>query len=154
MIGACRTAGRSRSRHTAQWVAFLSIAGLAGAAASAHAGYPSGPEITDRDAPGQISLKLEDWASVPKSGTSSTAQVARINFVRAEPGGPKVGTRFFANDLNGKLYILDRATPTFVTYLDFPSLFNGSGGTGIFDNSPGFAAGLVTFQFDPDYAAN
>jgi glucose/arabinose dehydrogenase len=118
------------------------------------AGYPAGPEITDRDSPGQVSIRLEDWATVPKSGTTATRQVARINFMRAEPVPALAATRLFANDLNGTLYIVDRATKSFISYLDFPSIFDGTGGTGVFDNDPGLAAGLVTFQFDPDYANN
>jgi len=118
------------------------------------AGYPAGPQITDRDAPGQISILLSDWASAPKSGTTTAAPVARINFVRAEPVPALAATRLFANDLNGSLHILDRASRTFSTYLHFPSIFNGTGATGTFDNNPGLAAGLVTLQFDPQYATN
>jgi hypothetical protein len=116
--------------------------------------YPTGPQITDRDAPGQISIVLSDCATVPKSGVGSTAQVARINFLRAEPVGVLAASRLFAVDLNGRLYVLDRGTKSFTTYLDFGSIFNGTGGTGTFDNSPGLAAGLVTVQFDPDYGNN
>ncbi len=97
---------------------------------------------------------LSDWTTVPKSGTSATAQVARINFVRTEPVGPLAEIRAFANDLNGRLYILDWATKGFTTYLDFRTIFDGTGGTGVFDNSPGLAAGLVTVQFDPEYGSN
>jgi glucose/arabinose dehydrogenase len=124
---------------------------MAAGSLPALAQYPTGPQITDRDAPGQPSVVLSDCATVPKSGIGASAQVARINFLRAEPVGALAAFRLFAADLNGRLYILDRATKSFTTYLDFASIFNGTGGTGVFDNSPGLAAGLVTVQFDPDY---
>ena len=46
---------------------------------------------------------------------NTRAQLARVNFLRDEPGG----RRFFVNDLNGPLYILDKQTKQFTTYLDF-----------------------------------
>ncbi|MGE5175876.1 MAG: PQQ-dependent sugar dehydrogenase [Hyphomicrobiales bacterium] len=142
-------------RRLARKSAGVIFAGAALAAGRpALAAYPSSPQITDRDAPGQLSVQLADWATVPKSGPSTTSQVARINFLRAEPVPSLAATRLFANDLNGTLYIVDRATKSFTPYLDFPSIFDGTGGTGIFDNDPGLAAGVVTFQFDPDYATN
>ena len=73
-----------------------------------------------------------------------------MNFLRDEPGG----RRFFVNDLNGPLYILDKQTKTFTTYLDF----NGAGGRpGLFPKftfERNFATGLTNFLFDPDYARN
>ena len=70
--------------------------------------------------------------------------------MRDEPGG----RRFFVNDLNGPLYILDKQTKTFTTYLDF----NGAGGRpGLFPRftfERNFATGLTNFIFDPDYAHN
>ena len=39
---------------------------------------------------------------------NTRAQLARVNFLRDEPGG----RRFFVNDLNGPLYILDKQTKT------------------------------------------
>ena len=70
--------------------------------------------------------------------------------MRDEPGG----RRFFVNDLNGPLYILDKQTKTFTTYLDF----NGLGGRpGLFQKftfERNFATGLTNFLFDPDYARN
>jgi len=105
-----------------------------------------------------LTLKIEDYATMPMTGstsfpstTANSAYLARANFMAEEPGG---GNRFFVNDLNGPLYILDKATRQFTTYLDF----NGRGGRpGMFDEfvfSSGFANGLITFQFDPDYANN
>ncbi len=70
--------------------------------------------------------------------------------MRDEPGG----RRFFVNDLNGPLYILDKQKKTVTTYLDF----NGRGGRpGLFPKFTfelNFATGLTNFIFDPDYAKN
>src|SRR5262245_58580607 len=83
-------------------------------------------------------------------GTNTRGLLARVNFLRDEPGG----RRFFVNDLNGPLYILDKQKKTFTTYLDF----NGAGGRpGLFQKltfERNFATGLINFQFDPDYARN
>jgi hypothetical protein len=49
-------------------------------------------------------------------------------------------------DLNGNLYTLDKTTKAFTPYLNAASIFPN------FDTNPGFSAGLVTIQFDPDYA--
>lgn len=108
-----------------------------------------------------LTLRLADYATAPKTGALGTEEdpievgndsyLARLNFMAEEPGG---GNRFFVNDLNGPLYILDKTTRSFTEYLNF----NGRGSEpGLFDRlyrDGGFATGLVTFQFDPDYANN
>jgi Glucose / Sorbosone dehydrogenase len=110
---------------------------------------------------GQLtSLRLENFATVPITGStvspavpsSNTEYLARINFMAENPSN---SDQFFVNDLNGPLYILDRQTKQFSQYLNF----NGTGSAaGLYDrlyfNQGGFAAGLITFQFDPDYANN
>jgi hypothetical protein len=105
------------------------------------------------DAP--LVLQIEDYATAPMTGSTTGAgnlgSLARINMMRQEPGG---AGRFFVNDLNGPLYILDKKTRAFTTYLDF----NGRGDRpGLFDKLPfeaGFANGFISFQFDPDYRRN
>ena len=103
-------------------------------------------------------LTIEDYATMPLTGstvfpssTDNSAYLARPNFMAEEPGG---ADRFFVNDLNGPLYMLDKSTKQFTTYLDF----NGRDGRpGLFDKftfAGGFANGLITFQFDPDYGNN
>ena len=102
----------------------------------------------------RLALQLEDYAQMPITGEldgqNTRGQLARVNFLRDEPGG----RRFFVNDLNGPLYILDKQTKTFTTYLDF----NGAGGRpGLFPKftfERNFATGLINFLFDPDYARN
>ncbi len=111
--------------------------------------YRCAPQPTQR-----LTLELEDYASMPITGEldgqNTRGQLARVNFLRDEPGG----RRFFVNDLNGPLYILDKQKKTFTTYLDF----NGAGGRpGLFQKftfERNFATGLTNFLFDPDYARN
>jgi len=100
------------------------------------------------------SLALADYAQMPitgeMGGENTRGQLARVNFLRDEPGG----RRFFVNDLNGPLYILDKQTKRFITYIDF----NGRAGRpGLFQKftfERNLAIGLTNFIFDPDYARN
>jgi hypothetical protein len=121
--------------------------------------YPAGPQIT-KDG---TAVLLEDWSVTPLTSrtpnnfnystypppTNYTDQLSRINFLRSEPpAAPRASDRFFVCDLNRHLYTMDRSNQQFSVYLDFESTFPK------FDNNPGFAGGLVTFQFDPGYASN
>jgi mono/diheme cytochrome c family protein len=102
----------------------------------------------------RLTLQLQDYAALPitadNTNDNTRAELARVNNMRDEPGG----RRFFVNDLNGPLYILDKRTKKFTTYLDF----NGAGGRpGLFSRftfERNFATGLTNFVFDPDYAHN
>jgi glucose/arabinose dehydrogenase/mono/diheme cytochrome c family protein len=110
--------------------------------------------LAQQPAPTRLALELQDYAALPltadNTNTNTRAQLARVNYLRDEPGG----RRFFVNDLNGPLYILDKQTKTFTTYLNF----NGRGGRpGLFPKftfEANFATGLTSFIFDPDYAKN
>ena len=104
----------------------------------------------------QVTLQLRDFVEFPITGNfdgtgQTDGMLARINSLREEPGG---GTRFFVNDLNGPLYIVDKAAKRITTYLDF----NGrEGHHGLFRRlsyEAGYANGLNSFQFDPDYRSN
>ena len=77
--------------------------------------------------------------------------LARVNSLREEPGG---ANRFFVNDLNGPLYILDKKTKVFTTYLDFNGRAGHAGLFHKFAYETGYANGLVSLQFDPDYRRN
>jgi Glucose / Sorbosone dehydrogenase len=101
-------------------------------------------------------LDIKDFFALPITGkldgTGQTdGMLARVNTVREEPGGTN---RLFLNDLNGPFYILDKKTKALTTYIDF----NGRDGrSGVFHKlsyEVGFANGLETFQFDPDYRRN
>ena len=89
------------------------------------------------------------YTNYPPPATNKTDQLSRINFLRSEPSAASNATnRSFVCDLNRYLYTLDRNTLQFSNYLDFEATFSK------FDNNPGFAGGLVTFQFDPGYPSN
>jgi mono/diheme cytochrome c family protein len=99
-------------------------------------------------------LELADYAQMPitadNKGDNTRAQLARVNFLRDEPGG----RRFFINDLNGPLYIFDKQTKTFAVYLDFNGLNGRPGLFQKFNFERNFATGLTNVIFDPDYARN
>ena len=116
-------------------------------AAQALGGHGAVPKLT---------LELTDYAALPITGRlDGTGQtdglLARVNAFREEPGGTG---RIFVVDLNGPIYILDKATRAFTRYLDF----NGRDGRkGIFHKlsyEVGFGNGVVTLQFDPEYPSN
>ena len=102
----------------------------------------------------RLALQLEDYAQLPITGEldgqNTRGQLARVNFMREEPGG----RRFFVNDLNGPLYILDKQTKKFTVYLDFNGLGARPGLFPKFTFERNFATGLTNFLFDPDYARN
>jgi hypothetical protein len=107
-------------------------------------------------APLNVTLEITDYVEMPITGLvdgkgQTDGMLARINSLREEPGR---STRLFVNDLNGPLYILDKATKQLTTYLDF----NGRDGRpGLFHKfafETGYSNGLNSLQFDPDYTRN
>jgi hypothetical protein len=102
----------------------------------------------------QVTLAIKDFVAMPITGLAggrgqTDGMLARVNSLREEPGG-----RLFVNDLNGPLYILDKATRKFTTYLDFNGRDRRSGLFHKLAFETGFAGGFISFQFDPDYARN
>jgi mono/diheme cytochrome c family protein len=99
-------------------------------------------------------LELADYAQMPitgdAGGENTRGQLARVNFMRDEPGG----RRFFVNDLNGPLYMLDKQSKRFTSDIDFNGL---AGRPGLFQRltfERNLATGLINVIFDPDYARN
>lgn len=90
-------------------------------------------------------MQAGDWQSPGR--TDAWTDCAR-NYLRDEPGG----RRFFVNDQNGPLYILDKQTKPFTTYLDFNGLTGRPGLFRRFTCERDLATGLISFVFDPDYA--
>ena len=99
-------------------------------------------------------LKLEDYIELPITGNMSadrvTGVLARGSILRDEPGGQ----RFFVNDLNGPLYILNKQTKQLTPYLNFDGAGDRTGLFPKFSAAMGYASGLMNFVFDPDYARN
>jgi len=101
-------------------------------------------------------LEIEDYVATPITGrvdgkASNELLLSRVNTIREEVGG---ASRLFISDLNGPLYVFDKATKKFSVYLDF----NGNEGkTGLFRKLTilqGYGNGLNGFYLDPDYARN
>lgn len=114
------------------------------------------PALYAAGASGPLTVEIADYAAMPVTGTvDGTGQtdglLARVNSLREEPGG---ANRFFINDLNGPLYILDKKTKAFTTYLDFNGRAGRAGLFHRFAYDIGWANGLVSLQFDPDYRRN
>src|SRR5437867_5344914 len=104
----------------------------------------------------QVALEIKDFVVTPMTGSvsgkgSNDVLLSRVNTLREETGGAR---RLFISDLNGPLYIFDKATKKFVMYLDF----NGTEGkAGIFHKlmvKNGYGNGLNGFYLDPDYTRN
>ena len=123
-------------------------------AANPNVAIESAPAAPAAPSAPRKTLELADFVQMPITGEPrgdlTRGLLARVNFLREEPGG----RRFFVNDLNGPLYILDKNTRQFTTYLDFNGL---AGRPGLFQKltfERNFATGLINFIFDPDYARN
>lgn len=101
-------------------------------------------------------ITVADFATAPitgsfNGGTGNPGSLARLNFMRPEPGGTG---RIFVNDLNGPLYLFDPKTKAFTTYLNFNGRDHAPGLFARLPFAAGFANGLISFQFDPGYATN
>ena len=100
-------------------------------------------------------LIVEDFLTLPMTGSPTAdgnpGSLARVSVMHEEPGGRG---RLFISDLNGPLYIVNKATKAIATYLDF----NGRGAkTGLFERLPyeaGYQNGFISFRFDPGYTEN
>ena len=103
-------------------------------------------------------LVMEDYASAPLTSLIGDGPyprpidfhevLARLNTLVSEPSNaPGFASRFFVNDLNGTLYILDKNTKKFIPYIVFPEVFPRM-------DTERFASGIVTIAFDPNYASN
>jgi len=105
----------------------------------------------------QLTIELKDFVFMPITGkvdgTGQTdSMLSRVNSLHEEPGGS--ARRVFINDMNGPLYIVDKATKKFTTYLDFNGRDAKPGMFHRFVYEAGYGTGFAHFQFDPDYARN
>src|SRR5437762_5255330 len=104
----------------------------------------------------QVALEIKDFVVTPITGSvsgkgSNEVLLSRVNTLREEAGG---AGRLFISDLNGPLYILNKASKKLSVYLDF----NGNEGrNGIFHKltiTQGYGNGLNGFYLDPEYTRN
>jgi hypothetical protein len=119
--------------------------------------YPSSPQIF-KDG---TAVSVQDYASLPLSSRTTGSypppinygdQLGRVNFLRSEPpNAPLSSSRFFVNDLNRSLYLLNKTNKAFTVYINFETVFPNF--VNVYQGS-GWACGLVTFAFDPNYASN
>ncbi|MFG1706847.1 PQQ-dependent sugar dehydrogenase [Nonomuraea sp. M3C6] len=109
---------------------------------------PVDDPIPEKPTPSGLTLTLEEFASFPKTETipeptdSRLVRWARINYLGAMPDG-----RLFANDLNGKLYLLDQGRPK--EYLDVGAAFAPD-----FVSGRGLGSGFGFAAFHPGFARN
>jgi hypothetical protein len=104
----------------------------------------------------QLTIEIKDYVTMPMTGLvdgkgSNDVLLARVNALREEPGG---ANRLFITDLNGPLYILDKDTKKFTTYLDFNGRDSHGGLFHKLFTEAGYGSGLNAFYFDPDYHKN
>lgn len=126
--------------------------------ASPQAGATAGADQPLPQRPGPVAgarkLELADYLELPITGDMSTDRVtgvlARGSILREEPGS----RRFFVNDLNGLLYIVDKQSKKTTPYLNFNGTSRKAGLFPKFTPVMGYATGLMNFVFDPEYARN
>jgi len=117
--------------------------------------YPSKSQV-GKDG---TSVLLEDYATPPLSSMTHggihegeinfKGQLSSVNSLRSEPANaPLAASRFFVDDQNGTLYILDKTTKKFTPYIKFADVFPK------FESDTGNTAGVVSINFDPGYAKN
>jgi len=88
-----------------------------------------------------ITILLEYFSEIPAS--SGGFPYARINHMK--PAGDGTG-RLFANDLNGRIYLVAEGSSSL--FLDL------KGKTSNFKSSPGLGTGFTSFTFHPEYGTN
>ncbi|MEU6710394.1 PQQ-dependent sugar dehydrogenase [Nonomuraea sp. NPDC046802] len=112
---------------------------------------PIDDPIPDKPTPSGLTLTLEEFASFPKSETipepidQRLVRWARINYLDQIPDG---SGRLYANDLNGKLYLLDKSRQP-REYLDVATTFAPD-----FVSGRGLGSGFGFAAFHPDFARN
>ncbi|MFI6732892.1 PQQ-dependent sugar dehydrogenase [Nonomuraea sp. NPDC050451] len=111
---------------------------------------PVDDPIPEKPAASGLTLTLEEFASFPKTETtpdpvdSRLVRWARINYLAELPDGSR---RLFVNDLNGKLYFLDKGRPR--EYLDVGAAFAPD-----FVSGRGLGSGFGFAAFHPEFAGN
>jgi Glucose / Sorbosone dehydrogenase len=116
--------------------------------------YPSQSEVR-KDG---TRILIEDYATPPLSSQLKGheypppidyhTQLARVVSMRSEPAdAPMSSKRFFVVDMNGNLYILDKATRKFTPYLTFAQIFPHY-------STDRLTTGVAAIAFDPNYAKN
>jgi hypothetical protein len=104
-----------------------------------------------------LTIELEDHVAMPITGKLEGAQtpdessLSRINGIREETGGSH---RWFLPVVSGPIYIYDKSTKAFATYLDFNGHGENRGLFKKFFTLTGFGNGINGFALDPEYRTN
>ncbi|MEV1176038.1 PQQ-dependent sugar dehydrogenase [Nonomuraea sp. NPDC049784] len=132
-------------------IAAVLVTALCAPAAAAQAEpTPIDDPIPEKPTASGLTLTLEEFASFPKTETTPDptdprlVRWARINYLGELPDGSR---RLFVNDLNGKLYFLDKGQPR--EYLDVGAAFIPD-----FVSGRGMGSGFGFAAFHPDFARN
>ena len=112
---------------------------------------------TSAQAPAVMTLEIEDYVAMPITGklvgaeTANESALSRVNAIREETGGSQ---RWFLPVVSGPIYIFDKKTKAFTTYLDFNGHGENRGLFKKFYTLSGYGNGLNGFNLDPDYTKN
>jgi Glucose / Sorbosone dehydrogenase len=149
-------AGQNRAVQYHVWTAIVAglLLGLPVVWAQYPLQYPSNPQVF-KDG---TAILIEDYANVPLSSQLDDhpypppidyhGQLGRVVSLRSEPpNAPLSSTRFFVCDMNGNLYILDKATRRFTPYINFAEIFPRY-------STDRLTTGVAAIAFDPNYAKN
>ena len=104
-----------------------------------------------------LTIELEDTVTMPITGklvgaeTPNESALSRVNAIREETGG---STRWFLPVVSGPIYIYDKNTKAFTTYLDFNGFGDNRGLFKKFYTLSGYGNGINGFNLDPDYRTN
>lgn len=132
-------------------VAALLVVALSAAPAVAEPDTPVDDPIPEKPTPSALTLTLEEFAAFPKSEPvpppvdQRLVRWARINHLGQVPDR---SGRLFVNDLNGKLYLRDRAG-AWREYLDVGATFAPD-----FISGRGLGSGFGFVTFHPEFARN
>jgi hypothetical protein len=101
-------------------------------------------------------LEIEDHVAMPILGqpegkTANESALSRINGIQEESGG---SNRWFLPVVSGPVYVYDRKTKAFTTYLDLNGYGENRGLFKKFFLLTRYGNGLNRFALDPDYRRN
>jgi hypothetical protein len=142
-------------KHASSLAIAVAIASMAfrnvGTAAQAPAAMPT--PVTSA-----MTLEIVDHVTMPitgkldgGTGTPNEAALSRVNAIREEAGGSH---RWFLPVVSGPIYIYDKKSKAFTTYLDFNGFGENRGLFKKFFTLSGYGNGICGLALDPEYAKN
>lgn len=104
-----------------------------------------------------LTIEIEDHVTMPITGklvgaeTPNESSLSRVNAIREETGGSH---RWFLPVVSGPIYIYDKNSKAFTTYLDFNGHGENRGLFKKFFTLSGYGNGINGFNLDPEYRTN